>query len=224
MKKNIAGFEVELTRKKIKNIYLRVLPDGSITISAPKRVSESVIEKFVKSKAQWIAARQSEENKRIVREYKDGESIYLFGERLALVVLQSAKNSIHSEEGKLILYVKENADREKLVNEWYRGVLKERISQRLYEWESITGLKSSCWQIRNMKTRWGTCNVSTRKIWLNLQLAKLPYECLEYVILHELAHLKVSNHGPQFCAILDEYMPHWRDIRKRMNNEYKFML
>lgn len=224
MKKSFAGFEIELTRKKIKNIYLRVQSDGNITISAPMRVSETAIESFVKSKADWITVRVSEAEKRVIREYKDGEDLYFFGVRLELNVIQGSKNRVCCSDGKVILYAKQSADRERLLNEWYREKLRERVTERLPEWELITGLKSSCWQIRNMKTRWGTCNVSTRKIYLNLQLAKLPYECLEYVILHELAHLKVSNHGPQFCAILDSFMPDWKKVKKRLNNDYRYML
>lgn len=69
-----------------------------------------------------------------------------------------------------------------------------------------------------MSTRWGTCSVTTKKIWLNLQLSKKPIQCLEYVILHELAHLREKNHGEEFVAILDEFMPYWRDIKKQLND------
>ena len=75
------------------------------------------------------------------------------------------------------------------------------------------------WQTKYMTTRWGTCNTNTKKIWLNLQLAKKPVECIEYIILHELAHLKVKNHGSDFVAILDSYMPYWREIKKKLNEQ-----
>lgn len=86
------------------------------------------------------------------------------------------------------------------------------------KWEKITGLKCSSWQSEYMTTKWGSCNTATRKIWLNLQLAKKPIECLEYVILHELAHLKVKNHGAEFVAILEQYMPNWRERRQDLND------
>ena len=108
--------------------------------------------------------------------------------------------------------------RENWVNEWYRGLLKEQIERLLPKWEDITGLHPSNWQTKYMTTRWGTCNTNTGKIWLNLQLAKKPIDCLEYVILHELAHLKVRNHGEAFIAIMDEYMPYWRETRKKLND------
>ena len=107
--------------------------------------------------------------------------------------------------------------RETFVNEWYRTLLKEKIKIYLPKWESITGLHCDSWPIKYMTTRWGTCNTNTRKIWLNLQLAKKPIECLEYVILHELAHLKVRNHSKDFVVIMDQYMPYGRDIQSKLN-------
>lgn len=107
--------------------------------------------------------------------------------------------------------------RQAYVNEWYRVLLKEKIELYLPKWEQITGLYCDSWQTKYMTTRWGTCNTATKKIWFNLQLAKKPVECLEYVMLHELAHLKVRNHGKDFIAILDKYMPYWRETRKLLN-------
>lgn len=110
--------------------------------------------------------------------------------------------------------------RESFVNEWYRNLLKQEVAKYLPKWEKTTGLYCSSWQSKYMTTKWGTCNTNTQKIWLNLQLAKKPIESLEYVILHELAHLKVKNHGPEFVAVLDQYMPQWQE-RKRLLNESK---
>ena len=110
------------------------------------------------------------------------------------------------------------SQREAFVNEWYRTLLKEKIEIYLPKWENITGLHCDSWQTKYMTTRWGTCNTKTRKIWLNLQLAKKPIECLEYVILHELAHLKVRNHSKDFVAIMDQYMPYWRETKKLLND------
>jgi predicted metal-dependent hydrolase len=118
--------------------------------------------------------------------------------------------------------VRENStveQRGRWVNEWYREQLKEKIQKYLPKWEAITGLYPSSWQTKYMTTRWGTCNTKTGKIWFNLQLAKKPVECLEYVILHELVHLKVKNHGPDFVAMMDLHMPYWRDVRKNLNSQ-----
>jgi predicted metal-dependent hydrolase len=103
------------------------------------------------------------------------------------------------------------------VREWYREKLKGEVSRLLPKWESVTGLKCNSWQTKYMVSRWGTCNILKRKIWLNPRLAIKPLECLEYIILHELLHLRVNNHGADFKALMDKYMPSWRDIRKRLN-------
>ena len=100
---------------------------------------------------------------------------------------------------------------------FYRKILTEKISEYMPEWEALTELYSTSWQIKNMKTRWGTCNIKTGKIWFNLHLAEKPEICLEYVILHELAHLKVPNHGSEFKAFVSKYMPDWREIKKLLN-------
>lgn len=98
-----------------------------------------------------------------------------------------------------------------------REYLKSEIERLLPVWEKKTGLYSTSWHIRDMTSRWGSCNTQTGRLCFNLQLAKKSTECIEYVILHELAHLKVPNHGSEFKAILDAYMPNWREIRKKMN-------
>lgn len=104
-----------------------------------------------------------------------------------------------------------------LMLEWYRGMLTEKISEYLPKWENITGLKCSGCQTKSMKTRWGTCNTATNKIWLSVRLAQRPAVCLEYVILHELAHTRVPNHGSDFKAILDRFMPEWKSAKKLLN-------
>jgi len=91
------------------------------------------------------------------------------------------------------------------------------IAELLPKWEKITGLSCWTWRIRKMKTRWGSCNVKTKKIWFNLYLAQTSKRCLEYIILHELLHLKVANHGKEFKDNMDKYMPDWRVVRKELN-------
>lgn len=132
-------------------------------------------------------------------------------------------NALTLSGDKAILTVRKESSpkqRESFVNEWYRNLLKQEVAKYLPKWEKTTGLYCSSWQSKYMTTKWGTCNTNTQKIWLNLQLAKKPIESLEYVILHELAHLKVKNHGPEFVAVLDQYMPQWQE-RKRLLNESK---
>ena len=220
------GIEVSVKRKAIKNMHLYVKPpDGHVEVSAPTQLSDESIELFIRTRIGWIRRQQEKFDKQprqTAREYVSGEALYVWGRQYYLLVNHSSKgNSLVLDGDKAILTVRVDStveQREKFVNEWYRQILKAEIERRLPKWEQITGLHPAGWQTKNMTTRWGTCNTNTRKIWLNLQLAKKPLECLEYVILHELAHLKVRNHSKDFVAIMDQYMPYWRETKKLLNN------
>ena len=222
----ISDIQIEIIKKDIKNMHLSVLPpDGKVRVSAPNNLSDESIIMFVKTKLGWIKKQQEKfelQPRQSEREYVSGETLYVCGHQYFLQVeYNQKKNSLVLEGNKAILSVRKEStakQREKFVNEWYRSLLKTEVEKYLPKWEAITGLYCDSWQSKYMTTKWGTCNTSTRKIWLNLQLAKKPIECLEYVILHELAHLKVKNHGPDFVAILDLYMPYWRECKKMLND------
>ena len=222
----VSGIPVEVTKKNIKNIHLSVMPpDGMVRVSAPKFISDESIEMFVRTKIGWIKKQQEKfENqpRQSERQYVSGETLYLWGKQYFLQVDYSNKEySLVLDGDKAFLTVRKEStvkQRESFVNEWYREHLKKEINRRIPKWENITGLKCSSWQTKYMTTRWGTCNTQTKKIWFNLQLAKKPIECLEYVILHELAHTKVRNHGADFIAIMDKHMPYWREIKKKLND------
>ena len=226
MQIEISGIKIEIQKKNIKNLHLAVLPpDGKVRVSAPMHLSDESITMFIRTKLGWIKKQQAKferQPRQSEREYVSGETLYLFGQQYFLRVEYSYKgNSLVLEGNEAILTVRKESNakqREAFVNEWYRSKLKEKIEIYLPKWERITGLYCDSWQTKYMTTRWGTCNTNTRKIWLNLQLAKKPIECLEYVILHELAHLKVRNHGVEFIVILDQYMPYWRSIKKTLND------
>lgn len=223
----VNGIDVTVTKKLIKNMHLYVKPpEGRVEVSAPIGLSDESIELFIRTKIGWIRRQQEKFEKQprqTEREYVSGEAFYVWGRQYYLLVNYSNKgNSLVLDGDKAILTVREGStveQRERFINEWYRGVLKAEIEQLLPKWVEITGLSPDSWQTKNMTTRWGTCNVKTRKIWLNLQLAKKPIDCLEYVILHELAHLEVKNHNEQFIAIMDRHMPNWREIRKKLNDQ-----
>lgn len=226
MQINVLGIPVELIKKNIKNIHLSVLPpDGKVRVSAPKSVPNDALEMFVRTKIGWIRKQQAKfENqpRQTQREYVSGETLYLWGKQYFLQVDYGYKgNSLILDGDKAILTVRKEStskQREKIVNEWYREHLKSEIARLLPKWEATTGLHCDSWQTKYMTTRWGTCNTHTKKIWFNLQLAKKPTVCLEYIILHELAHTEIANHGPDFVAILDQYMPYWREVKKALND------
>jgi predicted metal-dependent hydrolase len=201
-------------------------PNGNVTVSAPLNMSDDAIERFVRTKSSWVKhqvkkfeaqPRQSE------REYISGETLYVWGKQYFLQVKYGAgKNSLVLSGDKAILTVRENStalQRDSFVREWYRNILKKEIARLLPKWEYQTGLKCDFWQTKYMTTRWGTCNISKRKIWLNLQLAKKTPDCLEYVILHELLHFIEKHHNEYFISLMDKYMPYWRETKRALNGQ-----
>ncbi len=226
MEFSVAGIPVNVQRKKIKNLHLYVKPPkGEVLVTAPVRCPNYVIQNFLNEKEGWIVKNVERFRNTPVEpdpEYVTGETHPLWGELYTLQVTEGKRGSVSADpETRTIRLVARTdstkEDREKQMIEFYRSELKERTDILLPQWEQYTGLKSSSWISRNMKSRWGTCNVKTRRITLNVQLAKHPVECLEYVILHELCHIRVPNHGPEFKALEDRYMPEWRQVRKVLN-------
>lgn len=224
----VADIPVTVVRKNIKNMHLAVLPpDGKVRVSVPAALTDEAVMMFVRTKLGWIRKQREkfqQQPRQSERQYVSGETLYVWGRQYFLQVEYSSKgNTLVLSGDKAILTVRKEStakQREAFVNEWYRGQLKNKVAKYLPKWERISGLHCSSWQSKYMTTKWGTCNVATGKIWLNLQLAKKPVECLEYVILHELAHLKEKSHGPAFVTVLDQYMPRWQE-RKKMLNESK---
>ena len=222
----IAGIPIEVVKKDIKNLHLAVLPpDGAVRVSAPMGLSDESIQLFVRTRLGWVRKQQEKfarQPRQSERQFVSGETLYVWGKQYFLQVEYSYKgNTLALSGDKAILTVRKEStaqQREAFVNEWYRDRLKEEIKLLLPVWEERTGLHCSSWQTKYMTTKWGTCNVNTGKIWINLQLAKKPVECLEYVILHELTHLKWKNHGEEFVSFLDMHMPYWRETRKRLND------
>lgn len=226
MKLFVEDIEVELIRKNIKNMHLYVLrPDGRVRITAPMRLSESAITEFIFSRIDWIRKNRERieaEPRLAPLSYSSGEIIMIFGKPYTLEVIEGKRNDFSYLLGKAELYCKPSStpeQRNAIVEKALRESLYAKVKPMFDKWELITGLKASSYQIKKMKTRWGTCNTRTRKIWLNLELVHKSDECIEYVIMHELAHLRVSNHGKDFVALMDYYMPRWKEIREILNQK-----
>jgi len=222
----ISGIPVDINKKDIKNMRLYIKPpNGDVTVSAPLYMSNEEIELFVHTKVSWIKEHIRKLNtqlRRSKREYVSGETLYVWGKQYYLHVEYGGRNSLKLSNDKAILTVRENsttAQREKFIREWYRKQLKEEIERLLPKWEKITKLKCNSWQIKNMTTRWGSCKPKARKLCLNLQLAKKNPECLEYIILHELAHILEKHHNERFKSFIGKYMPKWKEIKSALNNQ-----
>ena len=227
--------QIELHRKKIKNLYLRVHPDGRVTLSAPKRLSDKAIRDFLTSKSDWI---QTQRGKMLSRKnsvsrqeltYSTGEKHYLWGQPYILVVEETPGRSSAAVTKVIWEEQEENSSpaillrapagstleqRKHLLDEFYRSELIAAIPNLMEKYSRIVGKAPEEWRIRNMKTRWGTCNVVDKRIWLSLHLAKKDPRCLEYVIVHELTHLYEPNHSKAFWERVGKYYPDWKAVRK----------
>lgn len=189
-----------VVRKNIKNLHLAVyLPNGRVRLAAPLRVNDEA-----------------------VRGYISRESHYFLGRRYLLNVIYHDGPGGVSINGKpsIDLFVPNRASRtkrERILHQWYRKELKALIPPLVSKWERITGLHVVAWGVKKMKPRWGSCNQKARRIWINLELAKKPLQCLEYLIVHEMVHLLERRHDDKFVAHMDKLLPQWRSLRDLLN-------
>jgi predicted metal-dependent hydrolase len=222
----VNGIEVQIVRKDIKNLHLAVYPpDGRVRVAVPKHVTDDNVRLAVISKLRWIKKQQQdfkEQPRQSERQYLSGECHYVFGKRYRLELIErDGKPEVKPlRSGKLQLFVRPGSSvevKEKALNAWYREELKKAIPELLEKWQPIVGKEARDWGIRKMKTKWGSCNIERRRIWLNLEMAKKPTECLEYILVHELVHLYERNHNQRFMKLLDQFLPNWRTNKKTLN-------
>lgn len=222
----ISGITVDVQKKRIKNMHLQVKPpDGHVVVSSPLSVDDKAIEAYVRTHLGFIKKSISqfqEQPRASKRQYVSGETMYVWGKQYYLIFQASNhRNSFELKNQNVILKMNSKStvsQRASYVKEEYRKILKAEIERRLPKWEKATGLKCESWQTKYMITKWGACNTEKRKLWFNLQLAQKPIECLDYIILHELIHLKTRRHDSVFTSYMDKYMPKWREIRKELND------
>lgn len=221
----LEDIEIEVFLKRIKNIHLSVYPPtGQVRISAPFYMSIDNIRTFAISKIGWIRKQQTRlrtQERETPRDFIDRESHYLWGKRYLLAVIEKNKvPSVTLEGNKILLQIrpKTNSDkRYEIVENWYREQLKAELPALIAKWEQHMKVKVNKFYVRKMKTRWGSCNPRKRTIRLNTDLARKPRTCLEYLVVHEMAHLLVPNHSTRFIALMDEFMPNWRDCQNQLS-------
>lgn len=218
----INGIEIEVIKKKVKNISLTIYPStGIVRLSVPVRTSDEMIRKFIESKLSWIEKHHKSVNRaKKDRQYISDEAIYLWGKKYNLKVLIHKRSRVQIDGDEVRLYVREDCtfeQRRVIIKEWYREELKREIPILLKKWQDIMGVSINSFGVKDMKTRWGTCNIKDKRIWLNLKLAKRPYKCLEYVVVHELTHIFERNHNDVFKRYMDKFMPDWRNIKEELN-------
>ena len=224
----VSGITVQVVRKPIKNLHLSVYPpDGHVRVAVPKLLSDDNVRLAVISRLSWIKKQQANfqsQPRQSAREMVTGESHYLFGKRYRLEVIE--RRGCHeiaiANNTTLQLFVNPGTstlNRALVLNQWYRNQLKAQIPDLLNRWQLTIGKEVQDWGIKKMKTKWGSCNITEQRIWLNLELAKKPLECLEYVIVHELVHLYERYHNKRFKTYMDRYLPQWHRCRDILNRE-----
>jgi predicted metal-dependent hydrolase len=217
---------IEVARKEIKHLYIRVdRQDGRIRVSAPRRMSDAAIHEAIRRNRSWIERRRQ----RIATQPKieapaleTGTCVLVFGEprRLAIVTGSGHQGVRLREDGVLEMRMHSEGDhgqREALLDTWYRAQLQNRIPELIRTWEPVMGVSVAEWGVRKMRTRWGSCNIRARRIWLNLELVRRPISCLEYVVVHEMVHLLERGHNRRFYMFMDKFLPDWRDARALLN-------
>ncbi|MDR0797496.1 MAG: M48 family metallopeptidase [Nitrososphaerota archaeon] len=226
-KTKIYDLEVNTIKKDIKNIHLAVCPpDGQVRLAVPIKTTDEAIKLLIADKMPWIKKQQkkySQQERQTKREYVSGESHYFLGNRYRLNVITSdTKPRIEVKKKNYIdMYITPQMSTEKrtrLMESFYRAELKRQIPALVNYWSKTTGLTVNEVKIKKMKTKWGTCNPEQKRIWLNLELAKTPTRCLEYVLIHELMHLKEKHHNEQFEQLIKTYLPQWEQCKQELNN------
>lgn len=224
----VADIPVEIVRKPIKHLHLGVYPPhGHVRVSVPLRVDDDAIRLAVITRLRWIRQQQAQfaqQARQDQRAMVSGESHYVEGQRYRLnVVEQHGPPHVRRLNNQYLeLQVRPGhtrIQREAVLHQWYRQQLRSQIPALIAKWEPLIGVAVAAWGIKRMKTRWGTCNTAARRIWLNLELAKKPLPCLEYVVVHEMVHLLERHHNTRFQAHLDRLLPHWRFYRAILNQE-----
>ena len=221
----LGNITIDVETKDIKNIHLSVYPpNGKVRIAAPEYMELDTIRVFAINKLEWIKKQQATFKNQVretPREYIEKESHYFQGERYLLNVIEhDAKPKVLLNHNTIELYVRPNTSTEKrksILDEWYRAEMKKIIPPLLKKWENKIGVKANDFGIKQMRTKWGSCNIISKRIWLNLELAKKPSICMEYILVHELVHLLERNHNDRFIRFMNEFMPKWRFHRDELN-------
>ena len=221
----LGDISIEIEQKNVKNIHLSVYPPkGRVQITAPSQMAMDTIRVFALSKLQWIKEQKKiliNQERECKRDFLDRESHYFFGKRFLLKLHEiDAAPKVEIDHKHIHLYIRPNTNIEKkrkIIDEWHRTELKKITPKLIAKWEKKIGVKTNEFGIKKMRTKWGTCNIKAKRIWLNLELAKKPKACIEYIIVHELVHLLERSHNKRFVKLLNQFMPKWRFHRDELN-------
>ncbi len=222
----VAGIQVEVVRKAIKHLHIAVYPpDGRVRLAAPLWVKDEAIRLAVLERLTWIKRHQekfADQPRQSEREMVNGETLWFQGRKYRLELRETQGRETIALRGLAVieLAVRPGSDvgrRREVLDRWYRRQLKISLDPLIAKWEPILGMKAASWGVRKMRTRWGSCNPTAKRLWFNLELAKKPPECLEYVVVHELVHLLERHHNTRFKDLMNQFLPQWLRIRDELN-------
>lgn len=225
----VGNIPVEVTKKNVKHLRMVAYPSRKhVRISSPMHLPREEILEFAESKVQWIEKHFNNpvvEKQIPVEQFVDGSTHYLWGKPFTLRVINDADKFyvIKSSDRTVDLHVKAGSGeqiRERVMREWYRRKLKRPIPELIEKWEPVMNVKVREWNVKKMKTRWGTCNTRAGRIWISLNLAKKSPEFLEYIIVHEMTHLLERGHTRRFYRLMDNFHSSWREIDKRLGGRH----
>jgi predicted metal-dependent hydrolase len=221
----VGDIAISITLKDVQNVHLSVHPpDGHVTLVAPASTRIDVARAYAISKLGWIRDQQRQflnQARENPRQFIGRESHYLWGRRYLLsVVYKDAKPNVTYDHKRIIISVRPGSDatkRAKIFHEWHKSLLHDVVPPLIQKWQAKMGVEISEYFLQRMKTKWGSCNHQSQNIRLNTELVKKPKDLLEYVIVHELAHLIEPTHNDLFVAILNNHYPTWREARAELN-------
>lgn len=220
------GIVVEVLRKPIKNMYLRIKPpEGKVKVTAPMKLSLEVIRQHIAFKKEWIETARQRVIARAVPQCsnREDETVqWVWGKAYTCVRhMHAATPYITLEDDGMHWFEKPNtpdAQRRRMLMAWQKEHMQLVLSPLIEHWARVIGVRVHAWTIRAMRSRWGSCHVSTNRITLNLHLIHKPQSCLEYVVVHELVHLLEASHNKRFYALMDRFLPHWKTCKKQLES------
>lgn len=223
----LGSVEVLVVRKAVKNLHLSVLPpSGHVRVTSPENMKDDAIRTLIATRLPWIKKQQAKfsgQDRQTKRDYVSGESHYFFGKRyrLELVYKDDVPTVFLKGKNKIVLQVRPKSSvskRQEVMTGWYRQELYVVAGDLMTKWQKRIKVNVTHWAVKQMKTRWGTCNHKRGRILLNLELSKKPMACIEYVVVHELLHIVEKKHSEKFVSLMTKYLPKWHSIKEELNS------
>jgi len=220
----IDNITIHVLRKPIKHMHVRIYPpDGTVRVSAPMRLSLRYIRQQLETKREWIHAQREKILQRpisLTPTLQEGETVFFLGEPYAIQVIETTSApQVLCHEKTLQLHIKPGTsplEKHRLLNTWSLKHMQSLVPPLIQKWEPRMGVTVTAWGAKTMKTRWGSCNTHTGRIWLNLTLMQKSKDCIEYVLVHEMVHLLEASHNARFYELMDHFLPEWRIHQKAL--------